>query len=208
MIELSKLKTIEDCHGRLKKFLGSDEIVQLAKDGICPHYVMTNPITKEQSFFFVPSELNEWMAANYIHAVEGKFVPEITFMDFSPIKPETIIPLELIAIRDLFELPMSRITTPPGVYFLCQDGKIMYIGQSVNVASRIVSHVKEKAKKFNSVFFIPCPINRLDDLEGALIRKYKPELNGNAPVGARGTELEDRILNSLEKTQINFEKPG
>jgi hypothetical protein len=63
-----------------------------------------------------------------------------------------------------------------GIYFLKREGRIVYIGQSVNVYARVAQHRKDK--DFDSVDFLPCDKSKLDDLEGFFIRLIKPELNG------------------------------
>ena len=66
MIGASRLRRIQNCGGRLKEIVGDEGVIQLAKDGICPHYVMINPITEEETIWFNPSELNEWFEMNFI----------------------------------------------------------------------------------------------------------------------------------------------
>ena len=82
-----------------------------------------------------------------------------------------------------------------GVYLLCRGQEILYIGQSVNVPSRIVGHLWEsrekhwargregrvRAKRFCTVdaaYFLRVPESELDAVEGALIRHFEPSLNG------------------------------
>jgi hypothetical protein len=62
-----------------------------------------------------------------------------------------------------------------GVYFLIDNGKIVYVGQSVNVYSRISQH----SKKFDSFSILPCQKNELDALESLYIHVLKPPLNSN-----------------------------
>jgi hypothetical protein len=72
------------------------------------------------------------------------------------------------------------IRTPPkrcGIYALFMDAEIVYIGQSVDVDSRVWTHYMQGAKKFTSFTFIPCPPDRLDDTEKAYICAYHPLYN-------------------------------
>lgn len=64
-----------------------------------------------------------------------------------------------------------------GVYFLRKGRDIVYIGQSVNVYSRVASH--KASKDFDAVDFLPCDRSKLDDLEGFFIRLLQPKLNGH-----------------------------
>ena len=63
-----------------------------------------------------------------------------------------------------------------GVYFLVQDSAVVYVGQSVNVYSRISQHPD---KKFDKYAFVPCEANLLDRLESLYIHVLRPKLNGN-----------------------------
>ena len=63
-----------------------------------------------------------------------------------------------------------------GVYFLIDSGKVVYVGQSVNIYARIASH---HDKVFDSFAFIPCNKKTLDSLESLYIHILRPALNGN-----------------------------
>lgn len=65
-----------------------------------------------------------------------------------------------------------------GIYFLINDGEIVYVGQSVNVFSRVSSHA-QAGKQFTSVKFLPCEPEKMNEIEGLLIRLLSPKLNGN-----------------------------
>lgn len=70
-----------------------------------------------------------------------------------------------------------------GVYFLIKDNEIVYIGQSINIASRVTQH---RDKAFDSVSYVACHRNELDILESLYILAYQPELNGSIGVGPHG----------------------
>lgn len=75
---------------------------------------------------------------------------------------------------------VRRATQPPvaaGVYFLLRGATIVYIGQSVDVFSRVRQHRSEQAKLFDSAAFLPCDPALLDALESALIHLFRPHLN-------------------------------
>jgi len=197
MIDANKLKKIQDCKGRLKEIVGDEGVLQLAKNGICPHYIITNPITREESIWFIPSEINEWFETNFINYRDGAFVQNYTFVHFNKElhKANGTIPNELCKIKELYHLPIEHISTPPGIYFLCKNGKIQYIGQAVNVASRVITHITEGLKDFDSVFFITCSINRLTQLESSLIRYFQPELNKTCRISS--SQMDEMVVQSL-----------
>jgi hypothetical protein len=84
-------------------------------------------------------------------------------------KPDKI-PSALKEIDELVEIPSMH---PPGVYFLCQENQVVYVGQSKNPSARIAQHLVDK--QFNRVFMIPT--NNLDEVESAYIKKFKPKYN-------------------------------
>ena len=67
--------------------------------------------------------------------------------------------------------------TASGVYFLIQGEEVIYVGQSVNIYSRIAQHPD---KRFDRYAFVPCEVEVLDKLESLYIHTLKPRLNGNA----------------------------
>lgn len=73
-----------------------------------------------------------------------------------------------------------RSQTPPCVYFLVKDDEVIYIGQSVNLPSRIEAHLETKI--FDRVYYVPAARRDLSRVEGALIRFLKPKMNGHGPL--------------------------
>ncbi|CAB4126162.1 GIY-YIG nuclease superfamily [uncultured Caudovirales phage] len=73
---------------------------------------------------------------------------------------------------------MTRTSTlPSGVYVLYDISDIIYVGKSVNVASRVKDHVREKRHLFDRVMVLPCAPEELDEFEGLLIRMLNPVKN-------------------------------
>lgn len=63
-----------------------------------------------------------------------------------------------------------------GVYFLLQGNKVVYVGQSVNVHSRITGHMS--SKEFDRFAYVKCDKAALDVLESLYIHALRPPLNG------------------------------
>lgn len=63
-----------------------------------------------------------------------------------------------------------------GVYFLCRGHRVLYVGQSTNVASRIGAHAGA-GLAFERAYVLPAPRECLDALEGAFIRALRPPHN-------------------------------
>ena len=77
---------------------------------------------------------------------------------------------------------MTRINVPEslcGVYHIIRDGQVVYVGQTVNVFSRISTWRSGKFsdEHFDAVEFFPCEIEELNDLEESHIRQLQPPLN-------------------------------
>jgi len=68
-----------------------------------------------------------------------------------------------------------------GVYFLIKEDRVVYVGQSVNVFSRISSHVNYK--DFDSYAYVLCPKDKLDILESLYIHTLNPPLQGKCSSG-------------------------
>jgi hypothetical protein len=79
-----------------------------------------------------------------------------------------------------------------GIYFLIDNGKVVYVGQSVNVYARISYHYD---KVFESFAFIPCEKRMLDKLESLYIHVLRPPLNGDHVGGAKHAPMAfDKLL--------------
>lgn len=86
-----------------------------------------------------------------------------------------------------------------GVYFLLQNGKVVYVGQSTNVEKRLISH-KWTEKQFDSYRVIPCAKDLLLYYEKRWIKRFKPIYNlptGGLRIGAgrpKGATTEPSIV--------------
>lgn len=88
--------------------------------------------------------------------------------------------LKDITIHNEFEIIAASIPFKPlcGIYFLIKEKKVVYVGQSVNVPTRIASHFHDKQKSFENFAFIECHPDQLDVWETLYIHILKPEQNG------------------------------
>jgi excinuclease UvrABC nuclease subunit len=92
--------------------------------------------------------------------------------------------MELAGFKAIGEILRS------GVYALVWQGKVVYIGKSRKMLSRIYTHRSQAGKsksmftsargiRFDDVFICPCPLEKLDALEKDMIDLYKPRYNIN-----------------------------
>ena len=76
---------------------------------------------------------------------------------------------------NLLYYPASYLIKPPCVYFMVRDQRVIYVGQSVNLAARLTTH--NHRHEFDHVFYLPCPREKLDEVEMEFIRTLCPTLN-------------------------------
>jgi len=81
---------------------------------------------------------------------------------------------ELLSYEDVL-LRAKKHTALCGVYFLIKDREIIYVGQSVNIASRIQTH--SATKTFDCYSYALCNREELNALETKYIMFFKPKLN-------------------------------
>lgn len=65
----------------------------------------------------------------------------------------------------------------PGIYFLYNEYKIVYIGQAKVLAERLARHYKDTDKVFDQVRYLNVPETDLNDIERVFIKIYLPEYN-------------------------------
>jgi hypothetical protein len=87
------------------------------------------------------------------------------------------IPLSLANIEGLFELKINGDCS--GIYFLLKNSKVVYVGQSLSIASRVINHQHEKQKDFDQIFYLKASPNDLLKLEHFYINYFKPIYNNS-----------------------------
>ena len=94
----------------------------------------------------------------------------------------------------------AEYTKRCGVYFLIDNNRIIYVGQSVNIEARMASHARNK--NFNRFAFVACEPELLDALESLYIHFLMPELNGNQWFDS-GKHAPISISDLLNSTAVN-----
>lgn len=101
---------------------------------------------------------------------------------------EMINPPEQIAgVRGLARFTMEARQYPPAIYFLCKEGRVVYVGQSMRLPIRIGGHCLSKS--FDSVFWFEADMMRLDVIERAFIRYLRSPLNKRAACSAADLKI-------------------
>jgi hypothetical protein len=164
----SALKTAEEAAEAVR--LAPERLKELADAFLIPHYRIENgePL-------FQVAECRRWIANNLLQRCNGMESLEVLVVSPAPI-PIADRPDCLIHIDGLRQLPFGMYG--PGVYFLCKEKQVVYVGQSVNPIARINTHWTDK-KEFDAVFFLPVPISELNRTEAKFIHALKPPLNAS-----------------------------
>lgn len=175
MPAITELLTAEDMSDKVKGVVSAERLLELAESGMVPHYLVDDEI------MFGPGETKEWLNHNLVVRVPGKHLGDSICRVVNVVEPvgeKAIPPVSLRAIAGfLIPMGLESIKTVPfsGVYFLCHKGEVVYVGQSVNVLSRVGQHFGHKT--FDSVFFVRIPKTDLDFVEGTFIRTLEPKYN-------------------------------
>lgn len=167
-MEIEKLKDAEYVFNVLKKTIPLERIIELAECGYMPHYKIDGAI------LFYPKEVKEWLSKNMIKKNDGQPFPKSLTIVHTGERPKTTVP-ESISNLNLYEIPPCDFT--PWIYFLCFEGCVVYVGQSITPGQRVGEHVKA-GKIFDAVYVLPTPISDLDHVESKFIIQLRPRLNG------------------------------
>lgn len=179
------LKTVEEAAEAIG--ISGDRLLWLADGRYVPHF----RIDGGKPFFKIP-ELKKWAATNLLEYVPARELPSPVRITIDPPKADyRNVPNSLRQVAGLRELTNELYRS--GIYFLCLENELVYVGQSVNVIGRITSHVA--SKNFDRVFFLAWPPDDLTRIEAALIRALKPKLNGVVP--SSKTEHDQQIMASI-----------
>jgi hypothetical protein len=89
---------------------------------------------------------------------------------------------DIWSFKNSEHLQRHSVGTPfvyPGVYFLLQGEEVIYVGQSADIPSRVLSH--RRTKDFDRYATMPIPRDWLSEVEAEYILHYQPELNRSLP---------------------------
>jgi hypothetical protein len=167
--------------------ISKERLVELCQSGYAPHYYLDN-----KGPLFKKGEIYNWVKTNLLRAKGGSSMYKITVVQDPPANPMSI-PRAIAGVGNLLELRMTEAVV--GVYFLCLEDRVVYVGQSIDVYQRIRQH---KDKKFDRILFLPIPERELDHFERAFILILKPEHNGH-PGQCEDQDIFQMCLNSIQK---------
>lgn len=184
--------------------VGEEQLLLWADQGLCPHFRINDGIA-----LFRLADVRKWMIeAEVIGECLGVTKRDAFTLRVISDRPNVDeIPTELRSVGKVFDV--SRNLLPTGVYFLYLGGVLQYIGQSVEPATRLSQH-RHSGKVFDRAFILPVPAFMLDEVEGSLIRHFRPPLNGNTAPAVERQRATDTLtqLGFIEKVLEDVEEIG
>lgn len=93
-------------------------------------------------------------------------------------------------LKELGFKDLSYLTNP-GIYVLCLNKEVVYVGQTINIFSRLGAGPDHRARPYDKVYFVRCNMDELDRLEALMILKFKPK-EGNAYNFNNNTDLRSK----------------
>jgi hypothetical protein len=157
----------------------ASRIVELAVSGHLPCWWWQDGETRHGPYFQI-GRVKDWLVQNGWICEQsgipfpGRLVVQLTPPSSQQALRTTELPTVLRGMAcGLF--PVNH--TCPGVYFLICGDDVVYVGQSLNVAARVSSHISEKKKAFDKAVYLPVPQSDLNLVERAFIRALRPLYN-------------------------------
>jgi hypothetical protein len=106
--------------------------------------------------------------------ISERYLDELSRLELPALASLPIVPLDASTVVATAR-PLS-VAVICGVYFLVEESRIVYVGQSTNVLARIQSHTD---KRFDAVAVLPVAAEHLDAMEAYYIDRFTPALNGS-----------------------------
>jgi len=92
----------------------------------------------------------------------------------------------------------------PCVYFLIDGDRVVYVGKSAKLVTRLVEHMQDK--RFDRVLYLRQPKSDLSRVESALIRYLKPRYNVLEVSSGDATENRELVKKVAKRTKKRARK--
>lgn len=109
-------------------------------------------------------------------------------------------PPSMLTKQEIVARAKRRPDAVSGIYFLIRRKEIVYIGQAVNIPSRIGDHCRRVS--FDSYHWIPCAVSRLDAVERAYLDEHLPPLNRDAKTKKMRSSKEMEDVSRMRMTSF------
>lgn len=180
--------------------LTEERLLELTTLQLMPHFMIdkTTPV-------FDPRDVKNWVAANLLEKASVEAMPlhiQVISNGINEIENDPFCLPSSIADLAGLVYKVSGAGSP-GVYFLCRERKVVYVGQSQNVYDRIKSHEGNKKKDFDRAYALPVPNRYLRLIEGAFIRLLQPLYNDKNTPAPDPSFPDEKILQSYGISQAS-----
>jgi hypothetical protein len=172
-------RTPQEAAKSLGDTISPERLVELADAGYAPHYLVDG-----RGPWFKITELREWFDSNAVQARGGLPMPtRLSLIVAAESRPASDALESISRLIGLRHIDPAHFLCP-GVYFLCLGDEVVYVGQSINVPDRVMSHLRESrrpaGKTFDPlrIFYLPVPESELLRVESELIGRLRPKYNG------------------------------
>ncbi len=190
-VDIRRLRTAAEVSEALKGRITAEALSDLANTGYAPHYRVGE--LSEPLFKF--AEIKQWVTKHLLVRSHASRLPHIVQVvsGGSPVKNLGSVPPSIRLIPGLMDITAaSRLSS--GIYFMCLGDRVVYVGRSTSVGSRIGQHVIEARKVFDTILHLPWPADSLAQIEAELIRALKPEYNTVGLVGDASRSADKLLL--------------
>lgn len=189
--------------------MSPEKIHELTEEGVMPHYKLIDPFNGNQvmKYYYRTKDVENFIIKNCLISQDLTFEPEYKFVNFCTgisTEESAQIPIELSNLSQMYVIRTDQMLATCGIYFLCKEKKIVYIGQSTSIATRLAVHIEEAAKQFDLCVWIPIHKRDLDTVEASLIKHFKPKLN-KAMFGGNSQPHERAIVASILQPEEKME---
>jgi len=117
--------------------------------------------------------MNDEMFWAIVNGVPSEKIREMKLNKFKGIEENEWYKSEKFIISSSIEF--EKLHDYGYIYFLLQENEVVYVGQTVNLHTRIKNH--KKTKEFNKINWIQIPIKWLEYAETYYIIKFNPKYN-------------------------------
>jgi hypothetical protein len=173
MVDISKMLTAEQLSDKLNGKLKRGRITELAQSKLIPHYEF------EGEVLFKYTESKKWIEENLLVPVDCVPIPMSLAITPIIIRPEGYDTPDVLKGLSTFLLPLQiqslKHASFSGVYFLCFENDVVYVGQSKDVSCRVGAHMG--VKEFDFAFCLRVPKSDLNFVESEFIMKLQPKYN-------------------------------
>lgn len=163
---IGSLLTLEELEETMHH-LSADRIREMAVSGYMPHYKIDGKL------LFDFCEVTRWIQSNLVHKVRGMDIPGRILIFSNGDWVGTPPPSCISKVPNLHQVNLGMYSS--GIYFLCDNEQVVYVGQSANIAQRVKTHID--VKNFDRVYALPVVVSELNNVEAAFIKYLQPKYN-------------------------------